>query len=102
MRDFITCMLMITLFMPKFVYMNLRDRFVKVIVFMLMGVQVGMSMLIHTMNMAMCMEKALDNSPVLFIHFSLVKHIMEEFMGSYCKGEVKTVQLKHLSVIEYL
>src|SRR3989304_3926654 len=102
MRDFITCMLMITLFMPKFVNMNLRDRFVKMIVFMFMGMQVDMSMLIYTMNMAMCMEKALDNGPVLFIHFSLVKHIMQEFMGSYCKWEFKAVQLQHLSVIKYL
>src|SRR3972149_7089694 len=102
MRDFLTCMHMITLLMPKFVDMNLRDRFMKMVVLMLMGMQVDMSVLIYAMDMAMGMEKALDNSPVIFIHFSLVKHIMQEFMGPYCKRKFEAVRLQHLSVIEYL
>ena len=80
MRDFLTCMHMITLLMPKFVDMNLRDRFMKMVVLMLMGMQVDMSVLIYTMDMAMGMEKTHDNASMLFIHLSLVKHFMKQFM----------------------
>jgi hypothetical protein len=102
MWDFILWMLMISLLVPQFVYMILRGRFMKMFMFMIMGMQMRMSMLLRAMDVAVGMEKIFDNLPVLFIHFSLVKHIMKQLMGPNCKGKIKAMRLKERTVIKYL
>ena len=61
----------------------------KMFMFMIMRMQMRMSMLIRTMDVAVGMEKIFDNLPVLFIHLSLVKHIMKQLMCPNCKGKIK-------------